>query len=142
MDLDRAVDSAGEILDIFVRRRRDKAAAGKLLRKRLTKLGFAPSVPVTDTRPSGRAARRRLGLSARHEPGLRKNNRAENSHQAVRRRERPMPGVKSLGSARRFLSAHAAIHNPFNRLRHLVSRRRRRRFRPDAAEPWKRATAT
>jgi transposase-like protein len=141
MDLWRAVDSEGEILDILVQPRRDKAAASKLLRKLLKKQGFAPSVLVTDKLPSYGAARRDLGLSAGHEQGLRKNNRAENSHQVVRRRERKMQGFKSPGSAQRFLSSHAAIHNTFNLQRHLVSRRTLRLFRTDAAEQWKRATA-
>jgi transposase-like protein len=63
-----------------------------------------------------------MGLSARHEQGLRKNNRAENSHQPTRRRERKMQRFKSPGSAQRFLSVHAAVHNTFNVQRHLTSR--------------------
>src|SRR3954451_15820862 len=74
----RAVDSEGEILDILVQPRRDKAAALKLMRKLLKKQGFAPSVLVTDKLPSYGAARRDPGLSAGHEQGLRKNNRAAN----------------------------------------------------------------
>ncbi len=99
----RAVDSEGEILEILVQPRRDKAAALKLMRKLLKKQGFAPSVLVTDKLLSYGAARRELGLSAHHEQGLRENNRAENSHQVVRRRERKMQGFKSPGSAQRFL---------------------------------------
>src|SRR5829696_4850221 len=59
-------------------------------------------------------ARRQLGMRARHEQGLRKNNRAENSHQVVRRRERKMQRFKSPRSAQRFLSAHSAVHNTFD----------------------------
>ena len=81
-----------------------------------------------------------LGLSARHEQGLRQNNRAENSHQPVRRRERKMQGFKSPGSAQRFLSMHAAVHNTFNLQRHLVSRRTLRLFRAEAAQAWQNAT--
>jgi transposase-like protein len=88
MYLWRAVDSEGEILDILVQLKRNKAAARKLMRKLLKKQGFPPSVLVTDKLPSYGAARRELGLSAHHEHGLRKNNRAENSHQVVRRREK------------------------------------------------------
>ena len=84
----RAVDSEGEILDLLVQPRRDKAAALRLMRKLLKKQGYVSSVLVTDKLGSYGAARRELGLSARHEQGLRKNNRAEKSHQAVRRRER------------------------------------------------------
>ena len=79
---------------------------------------------------------RKLGLLARHEQGLRKNNRAENSHQPTRRRERKMQRFKSPGSAQRFLSAHAAVHNTFNTQRHLVSRRTLRQFRAEAAVAW------
>ena len=80
-------------------------------------------------------------LSARHEQGLRKNNRAENSHQPTRRRERKMQRFKSPGSAQRFLSVHAAVYNTFNLQRHLISRRSLRRFRANAMEQWQAATA-
>jgi putative transposase len=82
----RAVDDEGEVLDLLVQRRRDKAAAVKLMRKLLKKQGFAPDVVVTDKLRSYGAAKAEIGLSARHEQGLRKNNRAENSHQPTRRR--------------------------------------------------------
>src|ERR1700689_2403097 len=85
----RAVDNEGEVLDLLVQRRRDRAAAVKLMRKLLKKQGFAPDVLVTD-RLRSYGARAELGLSARHDQGLRQNNRAENSHQPTRRRERKM----------------------------------------------------
>ena len=107
----RAVDDEGEVLDLLVQRRRDKAAAEKLMRKLLKKQGFAPDVLVTDKLRSYRAARSEIGLSARHEQGLRKNNRAENSHPPVRRRERKMQSFRSPGSAQRFLSFPAAVQN-------------------------------
>jgi transposase-like protein len=109
----RAVDDEGEVLDLLVQRRRDKNAAVKLMRNLLRKQGFAPDVLVTDKLRSYGAAKAALGLSARHEQGLRKNNRAENSHQPVRRRERKMQRFKSPGSAQRFLSTHAAVHKHF-----------------------------
>src|SRR5208282_1710500 len=90
----RAVDDEGEVLDLLVQRRRDKAAAVKLMRKLLKKQGFAPDVLVTDKLRSYGAAKSEMRLSARHEQGLRKNNRAENSHQPVRRRERKMQRFK------------------------------------------------
>ena len=74
----RAVDDEGEVLDLLVQRRRHKAAAVKLMRKLLKKQGFAPHVLVTDKLRSYGAAKSEMGLSARHEQGLRKNNRAEN----------------------------------------------------------------
>jgi putative transposase len=110
----RAVDDEGEVLDLLVQRRRDKAAAVKLMRKLLKKQGFAPDVLVTDKLRSYGAAKAELSLSARHEQGLRKNNRAENSHQPTRRRERKMQRFKSSGSAQRFLSIHAAVQNTSN----------------------------
>ena len=90
MYLWRAVDDEGEVLDILVQSRRNKAAAVKLLRKLMKKLGFAPRLLVTDKLPSYGAAKAEIGMTAQHEKGLRKNNRAENSHQPVRRRERKM----------------------------------------------------
>ena len=107
----RAVDDEGEVLDLLVQRRRDKAAAVKLMRKLLKKQGFAPDVLVTDKLRSYGAAKSEIGLSARREQGLRQNNRAENSHQPTRRRERKMQRFKSPGSAQRFLSTHAAVQN-------------------------------
>src|SRR5215217_5118028 len=137
----RAVDSEGEVLDLLVQPKRDTAAALRLMRKLLKKQGYAPDQIVTDKLGSYGAARRELGLSARHEQGLRKNNRAENSHQPVRRRERKQQRFKSPRSAQRFLSMHAPVHNTFNLQRHLVSRRTLRTFRTEAAQAWQRATA-
>jgi len=138
----RAVDDEGEVLDVLVQRRRDKAAARKLMRKLLKKHGFAPSVVVTDKLRSYSSAFRDIGLSARHEQGLRKNNRAENSHLPVRRLERKLQRFKSPGSAQRFLSAHAAVYNTFNLQRHLISRRTLRAFRAEATDQWNAAVAT
>ena len=110
------------------------------MRKLLKKQGFAPKVLVTDKLRSYAAARRELGLSARHEQGMRRNNRAENSHQVIRRREHKMQRFKSPMSAQRFLSVHAAVHNIFNLQRHLISRRTLRLFRAAAAQQWQDAT--
>jgi transposase-like protein len=84
------------------------------MRKLLRKQGFAPKQVTTDKLGSYGAAFWHLGLSCHHEQGLRQNNRAENSHQVVRRRERKMQRFKSPGSAQRSLSVHAAVHNLFN----------------------------
>ena len=86
MYLWRAVDHEGEILDVLLQRRRDRRAAVKLMRKLLRKQGFAPKRVTTDQLRSYGAALRHLGLNCHHEQGLRQNNRAENSHQVVRRR--------------------------------------------------------
>jgi transposase-like protein len=141
MYLWRAVDSEGEVLDLLVQPKRDTAAALRLMRKLLKKQGYAPDELVTDKLGSYGAARRELSLSCRHEQGLRKNNRAENSHQPVRRRERKQQRFKSVGSAQRFLSARAAVHDTFNLQRHLVSRRTLRTFRAEAKQAWQVATA-
>ncbi len=141
MYLWRAVDSEGEVLDLLVQSKRDTKAALRLMRKLLKKQGYAPDQIVTAKLGSYGAARRELRLSCRHEQGLRKNNRAENSHQPVRRRERKQQRFKSPGSAQRFLSMHAPVHNTFNLQRHLVSRHTLRTFRVEAMQAWQHATA-
>src|SRR5258708_7315839 len=121
MYLGRAVDREGEVLDMLVQGRRDSRAALRLMRKLLKKQGFVPKLLVTDKLRSYGSAFRRLGLRCPHEQGLRKNNRAENSHQPVRRREHKMQRFKSARSAQRFLNMHSAGYNTFNLQRHLVS---------------------
>jgi transposase-like protein len=137
MYLWRAVDDEGEVLEVLVQSRRNKKAALKLMRKLLKKQGFIPSAIVTDRLPSYGAALRELELSRRHDFGGRKNNRAENSHQPVRRREREMQRFKSTASAQRFLSVHSSIYNLFNFQRHLISRNTLREFRGAAAAEWR-----
>lgn len=141
MYLWRAVDDEGEVLEVLVQRRRDKAAALKVMRKLLKKYGFAPIQVTTDKLRSYGAAFREIGLSAHHEQGRRTNNRAEVSHQPVRRRERKMQRFKSPASAQRFVSLNAAVYNCFNLQRHLVSRRTLRTFRAQARADWLVATA-
>ena len=136
----RAVDSEGEVLDLLVQSRRNTAAAVRLMRKLLRKQGFTPNTIVTDRLRSYDAGLRQLRLSARHEQGQCRNNRAENSHQPVRRRERKMQRFKSPGSAQRFLSVHAAVHNNFDIQRHLISRQTLRQFRTEAMRTWQAAT--
>ncbi len=121
MYLWRAVDAEGEVLDILVQPRRDKHAAKKLIRKLLRKQGIPPTTFVTDKLRSYVAALGDLGFKQRHVTGGRLNNRAENSHQPVRRRERSWIGFKRPGTTQRFLSTHATIYNCFNFQRHLIS---------------------
>ena len=107
----RAVDQDGIVLDILVQSRRDKAAAERLLRKLLKKQMRPPRVMVTDKLPSYGAAKKEIlpGVEHRQHKGL--NNRAENSHQPTRRRERQMKRFKSSRHAQRFLAAHDGINN-------------------------------
>jgi putative transposase len=137
----RAVDDEGEVLDMLVQRRRDGLAALRLMRKLRKKQGFVPKLLVTDNLRSYASAFRRLRLTCRHEQGLRKSNRAENSHQAVRRRERKLQRFKSARSAQRFLSIHGAVHNTFNFQHHLISRSTLRIFRAEATAEWQDAVA-
>jgi transposase-like protein len=132
----RAVDDEGEVLDFLIQKRRNARVARKLMKKLLKKQGFAPRSIVTDKPRSYQRAFVDLGLSARHDRGLRANNRAENSHQPVRRRERTQQGFKSPGSAQRFLSVHAATYNTFNCQRHLLSRPGYKVLRSNAFEVW------
>ena len=137
----RAVDSEGEVLDVLVQTKRNKAAALKLMRKLLKKYGLLPKNLITDDLRSYHAAARDLGIAHRHRTGRWRNNRAENSHQPTRRRERKMQGFRSVGSAQRFLSFHAAAYNTFNVQRHLISARTHRTFRSSAMDTWRSATA-
>ena len=134
----RAVDDEGEVLDLLVQRRRDKAAAVKLMRKLLKKQGFAPDALVTDARSYG-AARPKSAVG-RHEQGLRKNNRARiASTDATTRAEDAAFQIARISPT--FLSVHAAVHNTFNVQRHLTSRRTLRVLRDEAFRTWRAATA-
>jgi putative transposase len=133
----RAVDAEGEVLDVLVQSRRNKRAALKLMRKLLKKYGTGPEKLITDDLRPYSAAAHELGMSNRHERGRWRNNRAENSHQPIRRRERKMQGFKSTGSAQKFLSIHAATYNIFNVQRHLTSARTHRVFRASAMQTWR-----
>ena len=138
----RAVDDEGEVLDLVVQPRRNKPAATKLLKRLLRNQPVDPETITTDGLPSYPAALDDLGLRDRHRPGrLRENNRAENSHLPIRRRERKMQRFKSQSSAQRFLTVHASVYNTFNTERHLISRKTLRIFRAAAMEARQAATA-
>lgn len=142
MYLWRAVDDEGEVLDVVVQKRRDHDAALTLLKRLLRNQPVEPTAIVTDGLASYRSALRELGLDGIHRPGrLRENNRAENSHLPIRRRERKMPLFKSRSSAQRFLTTHAAVYNTFYTQRHLISRDTLRTFRSAATDAWTEATA-
>jgi transposase-like protein len=137
----RAVDNEGEVLDFLVQSRRNARAAKKLMKKLLKKQGFAPSRIVTDKLRSYPAAFRAMGLVAEHDRGLRANNRAENSHQPVRRRERKLQRFKSPGSAQRFLNIHSATYNTFYHQRHFLKRPMYKGLRSTSFEVWQSASA-
>jgi putative transposase len=126
------VDGKGEVLDSLVRRRRRARSVRRLLRKLLKNQGFAPKRVTTGKPKSYSGAIRKERLSAVHDQELRTNNRAENSHQHVRRRERKQQRFKSPGSAQRFLSIQAAVYSTFYVLQHLLPRQFFKRFRADA----------
>lgn len=107
------------------------------MRRVLKNHGLHPETITTDKLASHHSALKRLGILKVHRPGgLRENNRAENSHLPIRRRERKQHRFKSQGSAQRFLSAHGPIYNLFNTQQHLVSRKTLRTFRGRAFEEW------
>src|SRR4051795_10557249 len=109
----RAVDQDGFVLDVLVQSRRDKQAAKRLLRKLLKRQTRVPRVMITDKLASYTAAKADVMPSVEHRRHKGLNNRAENSHQPTRRRERHMKRFKSAGQAQRFLSAHDQINNLF-----------------------------
>jgi putative transposase len=135
----RAVDAEGEVIDVLVQSKRNKHAALKLMRKLLKKCAFVPERLITDDLRSYGAAAHDLGIASRHERGRSKNNRAENSHQPTRRRERRMQRFKSVGSAQKFLGSHAAVFNTFNVQRHLTSAQTHRTLRAAAMGAWREA---
>jgi putative transposase len=135
----RAVDNEGEVLDFLVQSKRYAKAAKKLLRKLLKKQGWAPSHMVTDKLGSYPVAFRSIGLTAEHIDNKRSNNRAESSHQPVRRQERKMQKFKSPGSAQRFLKIHSAVYNTFYVQRHLLNRTRFKARRTEAFGVWESA---
>ncbi len=136
----RAVDNEGEVLDFLVQPKRNARAALKLMRKLLKKQGWAPTRVVTDKLRSYHVAFRTLGLRAEHIDDRRANNRAENSHQPVRRRERKQQRFKSPGSAQRFLNVQSSVYNTFYVQRHLLERTTFKQLRKDALGAWERAS--
>ena len=132
----RAVDQTGVVLDVLVQRRRNKQAAKRLLRKLLKRQMRPPRVMITDKLASYGAAKREImpGIEHRQHKGL--NNRAENSHQPTRRRERQMKQFKSAGQAQRFLSAHDQINNLFHLRRDHVTAAEHRASRTQKFEIW------
>src|SRR3954453_21921045 len=132
----RTVDQTGMVLDVLVQSRRDKEAAKRLLRKLLKRQCRAPRVIITDKLASYGAAKREVMPSVEHRKHKGLNNRAENSHQPTRQRERQMKRFKSAGQTQRFLSAHDGISNLFHLLRHKVPATQYRAARVQAFQVW------
>ena len=137
----RAVDSEGEVLGFLVQSKRNTKAALKLIRKLLKKQGVAPTKIITDKLKSYHKAFRIIGLPAEHIDNKRSNNRAENSHLPIRRRERKMQKFKSPGSAQRFLNIHSATYNIFYVQRHLINRNYLKQCRAESFDIWATASA-
>ena len=131
----RAVDHEGEILENYVTKKRDKAAALAFLKKALKRHGRAETI-VTDGLRSYPAAMRELGNGDRREMGRWINNRVENSHLPFRRRERAMLRFRRMKSLQKFASVHASLHNHFNSERHLVNRETYKARRSVALAEW------
>jgi len=136
----RAVDQDGNVLDILVQARRDTAAAVKFLRKLLKGLAYVPRVVLTDKLASYWAAMRAVlpGVEHRRHKGL--NNRAENSHQPTRERERRMRRFKDPGHAQRFLAAYGPIAGHFRPRRHRLTATAYRETRTERFATWRAVT--
>jgi putative transposase len=131
----RAIDHEGEVLESYVTKTRDKAAALRFLKKALKRHG-SPDTIVTDGLRSYPAAMREIGNEVRREVGRHLNNRAENSHLPFRRRERAMLRFRQMKSLQKFASVHASISNHFQSQRHLVDRQTYKALRSAALAEW------
>ena len=132
----RAVDHEGEVLESFVTKRRDRKAAFKFLRKTMKRHGSA-DVFVTDKLRSYGAAMKVIGNVDKQETGRWLNNRAENSHQPFRRRERAMLRFRRMRSLQKFVAVHASVHNHFNHECHLYNLSNFKLNRAAALTEWR-----
>jgi len=137
----RAVDQDGEVVDVFIQKRRDGKAAKRFFRRILKKYHDKPRIIVTDKLRSYRVAHRELMPDTIHDTSQYANNRAELSHEPTRVRERGMRKFKSVEQAQRFLDVHATVYNLFNLGRHLVSAKTYKLFRLRAFVSWEKAAA-
>ena len=137
----RAVDQDGDVVDVFLQARRDGAAAKRFFKRLLRSHGEEPRKIVTDKLRSYGVAHRDLMPETIHSTKQYENNRAEQSHEATRVRERGMRRFKSVGQAQRFVTAHAAVSNLFNLGRHLIRAEHYRDLRMSAFGEWSRAVS-
>ena len=131
----RAVDHEGEILESFVTKTRDKAAALAFMKKTMKRHG-SPEVITTDGLKSYRAAMNEVSNANKQQIGRWANNRVENSHLPFQRRERATLRFRQMKSLQKFASVHANVHNHFNQERHLVSRQEYKARRSAALAEW------
>jgi putative transposase len=136
----RAVDQEGEVLESYVTKTRDKAAALKFMKKALKRHG-SPEVITTDGLRSYKAAMNEFGNDQKQEIGRWANNRIEGSHTTLRRRERAMLRFRKMKSLQKFASVHASLHNHFNTERHLVDRQTFKERRSAAWAEWQKLAA-
>jgi putative transposase len=137
----RAVDQDGEVVDVYLQAKRDGPAAKRFFKRLLRSHGGEPRKIVTDKLGSYGVAHRELMPDVIHDSSQYANNRAEQSHEPTRVRERGMRKFKSVRQAQRFLGAHAAVSNLFNLGRHLVRAEHYRNLREGAFEEWGRVVA-
>ncbi|MDB4261735.1 IS6 family transposase [bacterium] len=137
----RAVDQDGEVVDVFLQARRDAAAAKSFFKRLLRSHGSEPRKIVGDRLRSYGVAHRELIPETIHSTQQYENNRVEQSHEAIRVRERVMRKFKSVGQAQRFVIAHAAVSNLFNLGRHLIRAEHYRDLRVSAFNEWRRVVA-
>jgi putative transposase len=136
----RAVDQQGNVLDILVQSRRNKAAAKKFFRRLLKDLQYVARVLITDKLASYGAAKREALPSVEHRQHRRLNNRTENSHQPTRERERRMRRFKSPGHAQRFLAAYGPIASHFRPRRHRLTAAAYHETRAERFATWRAVT--
>ena len=137
----RAVDQDGEVVDVYLQARRDGAAAKRFFKRLLRSHDGEPRKIVTDKLRSYGVAHREMIPEVIHDTSQYANNRAEQSHEATRVRERGMRKFKSIRQAQRFVTAHAAVQNLFNLGRHLVKAQHYRDLRVSAFAVWSSAVA-
>jgi len=137
----RAVDQDGEVVDVYLQAKRDGAAAKRFFRRLLRSHGGDPRKIVTDKLRSYGVAHLEMTPETIHGTKQYENNRAEQSHESTRVRERGMRKFKLVGQAQRFVNAHAAVSNLFNLGRHLVRAQHYRELRISAFTEWERVVA-
>ena len=137
----RAVDQDGEVVEVFLQAKRDGAAAKRFFKRLLRNHGGEPRKIVTDKLRSYGVAHRELIPETIYVTDRYANNRAEQSHESTRVRERGMRRFKSVGQAQRLLRVHTAVYNLFNLGRHLTKAKYYRKFREGAFIEWERAVA-